>query len=213
VKGFDRTRVTAALAALPEGQRVAFAASCCERLLPNYNAFVQQERWGQPAFLREALTAVWRQLSGEHLPEAEIRRLAVRCGEAAPNTEEFSGVFVSAALYAAAAISTTLECCLEASPEKVATVAELARDTIDQYLAIVNDPIGGPHVSGEGFYEWITEAPLMTAELLKQWHDIDQLASQDTLDAAFLDLLRASSASAGIQPFARGLLPRGRRRV
>src|SRR5215217_838585 len=98
VTKFDRVRVAEALTGLSENHRVAFAASCCERLLPNYRAFVHQEGWGRPDVLREGLTVVWRQLAGERLPEAYIRQLACQCEEAAPHTEDFSSLFVSPAL-------------------------------------------------------------------------------------------------------------------
>lgn len=47
------------LEGLPPLHRVAFAASCCERLLPNYNAFYFLENWGDPSVLRTALNEVW----------------------------------------------------------------------------------------------------------------------------------------------------------
>lgn len=37
---------------LPPKHRTAFAATCCERLLPNYSEFTRQVEWDEPDTLR-----------------------------------------------------------------------------------------------------------------------------------------------------------------
>jgi hypothetical protein len=55
--------------------RVAFAASLCERVLPNYSAFSREEGWGDPSVLRAALDEVWQILLGKPLDESKIHQL------------------------------------------------------------------------------------------------------------------------------------------
>ncbi len=61
---FDEQQLTRDLVALPASHRVAFAASCCERLVPNYQAFALMEDWGNPRLLRRALDAAWKTAEG-----------------------------------------------------------------------------------------------------------------------------------------------------
>ncbi|MFB2919332.1 MULTISPECIES: DUF416 family protein [Aerosakkonema] len=63
------------LEGLPPLHRVAFAASICERLLPNYDVFYREEAWGDPSILRTALDEVWQILQGKPLDEPKINQL------------------------------------------------------------------------------------------------------------------------------------------
>jgi uncharacterized protein YjaG (DUF416 family) len=203
---FDEERLAGQLKALPTGHRTAFAASCCERMLPNYLAFSRVEGWGRPETLREALDEVWAILGGRPAEEERIRSLVETCVELAPDTEEFQSLFVSAAGDAAAAVAYTLESCLDGDAGRAATVGRLSTETLYQYLTRVNDPLTGVHVSDADFEEQMLKAPLMLAELDKQDRDLQLLQTQDTLTPALLKQLRDSSTSAGIRPFERGLV-------
>jgi uncharacterized protein len=46
--------IKAEIEELPPLNRIAFAASCCERLLPNYYIFAREESEGNPDALRNA---------------------------------------------------------------------------------------------------------------------------------------------------------------
>lgn len=203
---FDESQLIQALSALSVKHRVAFAASCCERLFPNYHAFALMEHWGDPDLLRQALNEVWGVLDGVALPEKRIRELVRACEDVAPDTEDFVTFFTGAALNAASAVVYTLECCLDGDPKRTAIVGRLATDTIDAYLHIVNDPDTGYHTADPALHEWVRRAPLMVAELEKQQQDLEALKARPELDPGFLDRLRRSSSTVGIQPFARGMV-------
>lgn len=203
---FDEEHLAEQLAALPPGHRTAFAASCCERMLPNYTAFSRMENWGRPEMLRGALDEVWEILGGRPAREEHIRPLFETCVGLAPDTEDFQSLFVSAAGDAAGAVAYTLECCLDGDAERAAMVGRLSTETLYQYLSMVNDPLTGVHVTDADFEEQILKAPLMLAELDKQERDIRLLQTHDTLTPAVLKELREASAYAGIRPFERGLV-------
>lgn len=206
---FDEDKLTEQLSTLPVRHRLAFAASCCERLIPNHYAFSRMEEWGNSSQLRQALDEVWEFLKGNELSEMLIGELMQRCEAQAPETEDFSSLFVSAAGDAAAAVVYTLECCLDGDANRAALVGRLAVDTIYQYLLRVNDPQVGIHGADYSFEEQMLNAPLMVAELEKQQQDLVTLKSQSTLSEGLLLELRRSSSLLGIRPFERGLVKNG----
>lgn len=203
---FDEEELAGRLGELPASHRAAFAASCCERLLPNYAAFSRMEGWGRPEVLREALDEVWAVLGGRPVREERVRSLARACAELAPDTEDFQSLFVSAAGDAAAAVSYTLECCVDGDAARAALVGRLPVDTLYQYLVRVNDPLTGVHGADEEFEEQMLNAPLMSAELAKQERDLRLLRARDSLTPELLEELRNSSGEVGIRPFERGLV-------
>lgn len=202
----DEDQLEEELQSLPRECRIAFAASCCERLLPNYQAFSVMEGWGDYALLRGALDEVWSWLAGELPPKSHVRRLARLCEELAPDTEEFTSLFVSAAGDAAAAVSYTLECCLDGDAVHAATVGGLAAESVRTYLLSVNDPSAGSHTPDPSCEEEVERAPLMRAEVQKQRADLDTLKPLRALDPDLLRGLRESAARFGIRPLERGLV-------
>jgi hypothetical protein len=203
---FDEVKLVQELQTLSWRNRIAFAASCCERLFPNYQAFVIMEKWGDSEILRQALDEIWAFLAGKELQEKQFLELKQNCEQIIPDTEDFNSIFTGAALNAAAAITYTLECCLNKEAEWAALAGRVAINTLDEYIATVNDPETGYHTSSASFYEWVQQAPLMIAELSKQRHDLDTLRSRENLDLVFLKELRQISSSQGIQPFLRGIV-------
>lgn len=203
---FNERELARKLAVLPPNHRIAFAASCCERLLPNYLAFSQMEKWGKPEVLRHALDEVWRILHGHPVSETDVREIIQSCIDLAPDTEDFQSLFVSAAGDAAAAVAYTLECCLDGDAKRAALVGRLPTETLYQYLSRVNDPETGVHIEDPTFDEQMLRAPLMIAELEKQRRDVELLASQEALTPTLLENLKTTSSSMGIRPFERGLV-------
>src|SRR4051812_43018516 len=117
------------IAALPPSHRIVFAASCSERLIPNYAAFSRMEGWGDTGVLLHALNAAWDHIAGMSLSEPRVRELLAACERIAPDTEDFSSIYTSAALDATTAIIATLECCLAGDIQSAAHAAQSARDT------------------------------------------------------------------------------------
>ena len=203
---FNREQLARDLSALPVNHRIAFAASCSERLVPNYEAFALIEEWGDPQRVRRALDEIWIFLSGSSLPEERIRELMDVCFTAAPDSEDFHSVYASLAERAASAVYSKLECCLQGGPEAAATVGILSRESIDVYLNALADPELDVHTSDPSLDEWIAQSPLMAAEIEKQQEDLADLAARMTLDLTFLEQLRQSATMIGVQPFRRMLV-------
>jgi len=204
--GLDEEKLAHELRALPPKHRAAFAASCAERLLPNYCAFAVMEQWGNPALLRQALDEAWSFLKGAHLPEETVRSLVQSIEPNIPDSDDFTTIFKDAAIDACAAVIYTLECCIDGDIQRVVWCARSAVDTIYEYLNIVGDPEIEPHGEDPAFDAWVEQAPLLRRELEKQHQDLEDLKAHPVLDANFLDRLRQTSSVTGIQPFARGLV-------
>jgi hypothetical protein len=203
---FDKDTLLKSLNLLPQEHCITFAVSCCERLVPNYHAFTVMEHWGDPVSLQGALDAIWAFLEGAKLEESQIHELIQSCEAAAPDSNDFESVFVGASINACAAIVSTLEYCLDKDTKHLESIVNLARDSIEEYLFIVNVPKIGLFAQDFTFDEWIRQAPLMVAEFEKQQQDLEALKECTILDSDFLADLRRSSSVVGIHPIKRGLV-------
>ena len=182
------------LATLPTLHRVAFAAACCERLLPNYIAFSKLEGWGDAEVLRSALDHVWQSIMERRFDEALIREFISKVEANTPDTEAFDSAITSAALDAGTAIAETLECCLDGDPIRVAQVANFARDTVDMHIQERDDM----DYSDPQFEEKIAQDSLMIKELRRQSEDLQFLKGLSTLEPQHIEHLRAVNGYSNI---------------
>lgn len=174
---------------LSPAHRVVFAASCCERLLPNYNTFSRMENWGDPQVLELALDEIWKSLEGVRLPPKRIKELIKKTERVAPDTEDFPSIHGSIALYAAAAVGATLECCLNGDPRRAAEVGSLAVSAVDMYVRERDDlDFNDPDT-----WERVGKDPLVRRELDRQRQDLEQLKNVKELDRDFIRKFRRSS--------------------
>jgi uncharacterized protein YjaG (DUF416 family) len=127
--------VAQAVAALPKPGRLAFAAACAERLLPLYGRFVEENGWGDLSLLRRVVDSVWHASLGEPIDLGDLRAIALKAEDAAPDTEEFTHPLTSAALSAAAATRGALDCVLGEE-----TCAQPATDVLDALLLTISSP-------------------------------------------------------------------------
>lgn len=217
---FDRDRLEQELITLPLEHAIAFAASCSERLIPNYDAFALLEPRADPLLVRQALDEVWQYLRGASFPELRIRRLMEAIvATTAKIKETHPSFFAPLAYKAAVAIHYTLRCCLTGEQGWAAYAAAEAVDCIRDYIAGVNAvyypqiEIEGPHFSIEKtqvyqviLEKWVAEeAPLTVVELEQQQWDLNRLRAHETLTPDLLDEIRLLSSVLGTQPFLRGL--------
>ena len=84
---YDEPDLVARLARLPSKLRVAFAALCAERQLPNYIQFWERSGLGNPNVLKEALESIWEDVRGRPLTRAELETLLERCMALIPSGE------------------------------------------------------------------------------------------------------------------------------
>jgi uncharacterized protein YjaG (DUF416 family) len=191
---FDPESLRLQLERVSPKHRAAFAAACCERLLPNYTAFAREVGWGEPETLRAALDYIWSVLGGGSLDRDAISRLVAECDSVIPDTDDFDTSSVSAALDAGTAVVETLQSLVDGNTKRVVDVASFCRDTVDMYiqdrdqLNFNSDPL---------FEKKIAEDPLMKRELARQSAILSELSASPVLNADVLERLRSESADGG----------------
>jgi uncharacterized protein YjaG (DUF416 family) len=178
---------------LPSIHRIAFAASCCERLLPNYNVFSRTENWGNPLTLRKALTEVWQILQGKPLDVVMIQHLKdeINRNDVFPHSDDFSG-YVGEAQYACSAILYTLSACENSNNlSEIINAVERVAFTLESF----ND--WDESLGSKNYLEAIAKHPFTVREMAKQSEDLQRLKEVETLDREFLEWPRTSSYNNG----------------
>ena len=177
--------------------RLAFAAACCERLLPTYNAFSRRENWGNPSLLRKALDEVWEVLQGKSVGAARISELKddiLHHEELSPDGDSDRWLCfddIPEAQDVVDAIFKVLKACLEPSVEQVVDVGDLACSTVEIFIT-GTDEYAKVRNNAEKEVNMLANHPLLVRELAKQSEYLQQLQQTPTLDCEFLEWLRTS---------------------
>lgn len=188
MESFDQERLAASLQHLPVWKRVAFSAMVGARMLPNYERFSNETGFGDVSILKRAFDVAWSWVETGNLP-SDIAVLREACDQQAPNTEQFSSRYTSAALDAANAASATLDAIVHPNETQPAEVASLARDTVDLFIQELMklDP------NNPEFERAIQRHDLMQRELRRQREDIEALIDSSGDRAKVGCELRAAS--------------------
>ncbi|MBD2740546.1 DUF416 family protein [Coleofasciculus sp. FACHB-1120] len=185
---------------LPPTHRIAFAASICERLLPNYNIFAEQEASGNPAALRLSLDEVWQILQGKPADAERISQLLKDTDAAGPDADNVTkSQYCYEAQEACSAIYFLLEACIEPTSQRVIKVVGRVRDTIDAFITCEEETIN-PSWSEKPLEEnkmEIASHPFAVREMAKQGEDLQRLKEVESLEEGFLEWLRTSSYNNG----------------
>ena len=184
---FDNATTRAALSKLQVHQQVAFAAACCERMLPNYATFMREVGWGDPGPLRRALDGLWLACEGKIPSETELRDLLARCETCAPDSDDFESLYVAAAQDAVFAICAVLDFLLDDDLDRLVSAPQLATDSVDLVVQErENMDSADPQLERK-----ILEHPLMQQELQRQKRDLAEVKSLARGDGAALFVLRS----------------------
>ncbi len=186
--------LTKELERLPPLHRVAFAASICERLLPNYTAFYKEKNWGNPTTLRASLDEVWQILEGKPVDAEVIHQLVADCEDAIPDAD-YGGPYVYPAQQTTLATRLTLEACLTPTPECVAKVANCASDILFEWFFAEKDEVDPSWCDEKSLDEQMEDVashPFGIRELTKEIEDLQRLKNVETLNHTFLEWLRTS---------------------
>ena len=173
---------------LPPFHQVAFAAACCERMLPNYNAFSRMYSWGNSSVPKNALDEVWQILEGKAVDPAKIEQLIEACGDEHifPDDLDFGGQYCMEAQEALQSIIYTLSEFIKPNLNYIVKVAKSARTTVEAHIDTVFRP--GENKSEDD----IASHPLAVREMAKEAEDLQRLKETESLDKDFLEWLRTS---------------------
>lgn len=181
--------------------RIAFAASCCERLFPNYCVFAREEKWGNPSVLRNALNEVWESLEKRAFDVNKIHALMEDCLAEAPDSDNVS---ISAYDFEAQAVVTaicrTLKACIDPDTKLILKVEDPVGDTLFAGVELIEEskePSAWEVKTLEEKFKIIASNPLSVREIAKQQEDLQKLKDAETLDSELLEWLRTTSYNNG----------------
>ncbi len=174
--------------------RIAFAAACCERLLPHYIAFTRETSWGDAQKLANILDMIWKHIEEKEIAKKELQKLSSDCEKIIPDADAFTGVLKDYAQDASIAVCLVLDYLLTNNIDSLVYVAEHAVDTVDLYVQeSENMDSNDPKLEDR-----ISRHPLMQKELAKQGDDLNLLAKTELLTTELLHKLRLSSKGSNI---------------
>jgi uncharacterized protein YjaG (DUF416 family) len=123
---------------LSDRQCIAMAAAAAERLLPVYELFQKDEKWGDYDFLRRGLDSVWAVLAGKGTAD-ELRGLSAEGEErTVPDLggdERWKSDWVSEGQDAAIAVLITIDAAAGEDPENALHAVQYEIDALDNYIA------------------------------------------------------------------------------
>lgn len=189
------------LETLPPLYKIAFAAACCERLIPHYEIFlrkIQEQDWNGENSLRVALEEIWQFLAGKKIDAVRFHQLYLNCKKNYP--EDYENEETPEAQRAADAIFKTLKLCLEPTSQQAIAMAAEVQETLFEYIDYLMCQSEGAKwekVSHQQLMESVANHPFTVREMAKQSEDLQRLHEMPTLTPEFLEWLRTSSYNGG----------------
>jgi len=113
---------------LPRERQLSLAIAICKKLFFDYQNFSEQNNWGDPDLLLDAIKLAEQSLS-QKVDSKEIMTLLPKINEATPDTEDFDNA--SYALNACGSVYETLEFIVDDNPEHIYNIGTYLIDTID----------------------------------------------------------------------------------
>jgi uncharacterized protein YjaG (DUF416 family) len=169
---FDKTALIAQLERLPNRLRVAFAAACAERQLPNYFRFAEATGQESRHRLFGALRCVWEDIEGRPVGSSGLRECLDTCMSLLPKEDE--GDLYRLGCYAedaVAAVAHAIEARLKSDAHEAAESAHKAYAALDEYISeLLNFRSIGRNEEAT-----IVAHPLVQAEFQRQREDLIRL--------------------------------------
>jgi len=205
---FDLETFKKELEKLPLRHQIALNAACCERIIPNYNAFVRATNLGDPSVPRKAIDAVWHFLEGEPMDAVKFHQLIEEIDSLPPldiESDEFDDELRSHFHYYGVdavldAICQTLSACFDPNIESVFRPVGYAIKIVDVFVESLDEDFPDKIDSvypNQGILvrekmDILDRHPLAILEIAKQNEDLQRLQETPTLDREILEWLRNS---------------------
>jgi uncharacterized protein YjaG (DUF416 family) len=138
---FDIQALQLELDKLPPSHRIAFAASCCERLVPEHASLSLNPSYGRYAKSRADLDQIWELLSGKALPLGVLRTGLRYWEDDCAETEDFARCRKAELLCGSRAVLKTSQCLEDGSSERAAQVAAHVLAAISMFIRCVNSTL------------------------------------------------------------------------
>jgi uncharacterized protein YjaG (DUF416 family) len=170
---YDEDELQTRLSSIDHRGLVLFGLFVAERLLPNYAVFSREQSFGDVQVLRNALDLAWNWLEGKAVDADAVESMIEACESVAPDTDEFSSLYVSAALDAANSTVNVLRLLTEGDSDLAVENGTFGRDTVDLYV----QEIEGMPPNSPDLEERIRLHPLMQSEIVEQYDALKAIES------------------------------------
>lgn len=127
-------RVKDRLTKLDSQKQLVFGALCCERLLPNYEAFQLETGWGNYCTIRNALNFVWETLNSDTINPREVKYVLDSCEALVPHSDNFTSIYVTSAQDACFAVCSLLDFITADNVDRIVDVVTLAIESVDLFV-------------------------------------------------------------------------------
>ena len=174
-------------------QLALFNVMACEKVLPIYSLFFQQEAWGNIRIFEEALITQYQFILNLPISESEIDNILEEIESNAPNLDEFSNGLASYALDACIIFSESINFLKMKKLEYSLSVASTSRDLVDMFIQEANNiSPNDPALEVK-----IQENPFMKREVNRQLNLISQINSIQNISSQEIDKLRVINSKLG----------------
>jgi uncharacterized protein len=198
-------KLSARLNQLTFDKSLIFTVCCCERMLPNFEAFAVDAKLKNSHVLRDIVDRIW-ELVAVKLDKLDFSKPIKELNKLHIDDDENDSVFTHLAQDTVSAVLNVLQMCVTGDHNLALRVAKSALDSIDDYLQTVNTPFTDNFPDEVIPTEWIVDAPLFRHEIRAQERDLSMLESLQTIDGIAVSKIRKLSQGSGIQPIERGLV-------
>jgi len=169
----DENELWRQLERLPNRLRVAFAAACAQRQVPNYVRFSKVARQGNPEALIDALSCLWDELQGKPAAKSQLQQQLDSCMSLLPDPkQEPHGRLAYYAEDVVSAVAYAIGARLKSDIQQAIWASRSAYNALDEFVG-AEKPGGG--VIDQEEEERILSHPLIQAELRRQRADLAQL--------------------------------------
>jgi uncharacterized protein YjaG (DUF416 family) len=118
------------LSRLTDTQKIQFAIGLCEKLLPDYQNFVNETNWGDIKTITKGLNFAKQYTKGLEMTTDDLNSLITEIEKNIPDTEDFGQVSDSLALNAACAVLEVLNFALDKKNERIFDIGNFSYDAV-----------------------------------------------------------------------------------
>jgi len=167
---FERKQVMEQIDPLPKRLRVAFAAACAQRQLPNYVRTSAANPTGNPKAVTRMLRELWGDIARDAFAREKIQHEAALCAALIPDYVEcFEGI--EYAEDAVLSLAFALDTALSGTSEDTMWAAQRAYSALNEYvIQRFAVDTNAPHAQA-----FIDSFPMIQAELSRQQVDLAEL--------------------------------------
>jgi uncharacterized protein YjaG (DUF416 family) len=171
--------------------KVLFAVLACERMLPSYIHFHNDEKWGSVTALKDTLEFLYTCILNGNIDTRIIDKLKIDVEQNAPDLDEFSSESASYALDTCIAYYETLEYAKTKNNTHLSNVVESLLATIDMFIQ-EQDDLDPSDIHLE---EKISKNKYMMNEIERQNTILSVLSKQELITSELIETLRSLNLS------------------